>query len=321
MVKFLKYFKKSFVVAFIFVISAFGAFSQQMPIFTQHTYSLMYSNPGYAGMGDAICVDGLMRQQWAGFEDDEGNKVAPNTYLISINSPVKFLHGGLGGSIIQDKLGFESNIALNLSYSFQIPLSFADLGMGVGANLLNKTIDFGKLKPSQGGDPLLTGINTGVMMFDADVGFFLKNPDYYAGFSVKNLLELKGKDLSTNSNTVIRFQTDRTFYLTGAYYIKTIPDFLISPSFMIMSDLAQTQLMIAGNFSYKNKFFGGISYRLFESIGIIAGVRIKDFKLTYSYDVVTIRYGMPGSHEIGLRYCFKIKGDNSKTSYKNTRFL
>ena len=159
------------------------------------------------------------------------------------------------------------------------------------------------------------------MMFDADVGFFLQNPRYYAGVSVKNLLELKGKDMSKNSSTVIRYQTDRTFYLTGAYYYSLNQDLLISPAFMIMSDLAKTQLMVAGNFSYRNKFFGGLSYRLFESIGLIAGVKIKDFKITYSYDVVTIRYGMPGSHEIGLRYCFKINGDNSKTSYKNTRFL
>jgi len=32
---------------------------------------------------------------------------------------------------------------------------------------------------------------------------------------------------------------------------------------------------------------------------------------------------LPGANAVtlGLRYCFKIKGDNSKTSYKNTRFL
>ncbi len=296
--------------------------AQNMPVFTQYEQSLMYSNPGFAGMGDGICVSGLMRQQWAGFEDTDGNKVAPQIYLISVNSPIKALHGGLGGSIIQDKLGFENNIAINLSYSFHLELPFANLGMGLGLNLINKTIDFTKFKPAQSGDPVLNAVTDGAMMFDADLGFFLQNPNYYLGFSIKNLLELKGRNLSTSDNATLRYQTNRTFYLSGAYNFEMgSGDFVISPGFMLQSDLVKTQMTVLATASIKEKFFAGLSYRILESVGVMAGVKIKGFRITYSYDIVTIKYGMPGTHEVGLSYCFKIKGDHSKTSYKNTRYL
>jgi len=311
-------------IAILLLFSAWylTGFSQQMPVFTQYDQSHMYTNAGFAGLGDGICVNGLMRQQWAGFKDADGNKVAPEIYLISINSPMKVLHGGIGGSIIQDKLGFEKNIAINLSYSYHLHLPFADLGMGLGVNLLNRTIDFAKLKPSQAGDPLLTPVTDGAMLFDANVGFFLSNPSYYAGFSVVNLLESKGKNLSTSDEVSLRYQTNRTFYLTGAYFFQTASgDYILSPGFMLQTDLHKLQATISGNIAVKDKFFGGISYRIMESIGVMAGVKFKGFRLSYSYDIVTIKYGMPGSHEVGLSYCFKIKGDHSKTSYKNTRYL
>ena len=298
------------------------ALSQQMPVFTQYEQSLMYTNMGFAGMGDGICVSGLMRQQWAGFKDADGNKVAPEIYLISVNSPMKVLHGGIGGSIIQDKLGFEKNIAINLNYSYHLELPFAVLGMGLGVNLINRTIDFAKFKPNQSGDPLLTAATDGAMLFDADVGFFLMNPDYYVGLSVKNLLEMKGKNLSLSDEGQLRFQTDRTFYLTGAYNFEVASgDFIVSPGFMLQTSSLKTSFTLLGTVSVKEKFFGGVSYRMGESVGAMAGVKIKGFRITYSYDVTTIKYGMPGSHEIGLSYCFKIKGDHSKTSYKNTRYL
>jgi type IX secretion system PorP/SprF family membrane protein len=313
--------RKSTVFVLFYLFSVVG-FSQQMPVFTQYDQAMMYTNAGFAGMGDGICVNGLMRLQWSGFKDEEGNKVAPETYLISVNSPVKVLHGGIGGSIISDKIGFEQNISINLSYSYHLQLPFADLGMGLGVNIINKSIDFAKFKPAQSGDPLLTPATDAAFIFDADVGFFLKNPNYYIGLSVMNLIESKGRELSSTDNVSLRFQTDRTFYLTGAYNFELgSGDFIITPGFMFQTDLNKFQTTIKGEISMKDKFFGGISYRIAESVGVMAGVKIKGFRLSYSYDIVTIKYGMPGSHELGLSYCFKIKGDHSKTSYKNTRYL
>jgi type IX secretion system PorP/SprF family membrane protein len=299
-----------------------AAYGQDVPTFTQYKNTMTYNNPGFMGMGDGICVNGLLRQQWAGFTDSQGNKVAPETYLVTINSPMKFLHGGLGGSIIQDKLGFEKQVGINLSYSFHASLSFADIGIGAGVSLMNHSIDFSKLKPEQQGDPILLSSEMGAMIFDGNLGIFVKTEDYYLGLSVINLLESHGKNLSTTDNNVVRYKTDRTLFLTGMYRIfLNNQDYEIDPGFMIESNLASTQYIISTDVRYKDRFYAGISYRFLESVGVMVGVKFRDFNISYSYDVSTMKYGMPGSHEIGLSYCFKIKGDNSKTSYKNTRYL
>jgi hypothetical protein len=100
--------------------------AQQMPQFTQNMFTNMAVNPGYAGISGAMCVTGLVRQQWVGFKDSEGNKVAPETFLISFDTPIRMLHGGVGVSVIQDKIGFQKNVGLNVGYSYH-----RDLGRGL----------------------------------------------------------------------------------------------------------------------------------------------------------------------------------------------
>ena len=315
-------FKKFFSAVFLLGIIVATAYGQDVPTFTQYKKTMTYNNPGFMGMGDGICVNGLLRQQWAGFTDNDGNKIAPETYLVTINSPMKFLHGGLGGSIIQDKLGFEKQVGINLSYSFHTSLSFADIGIGAGVSLINHSIDFSKLKAAEQGDPILLSSEMGAMIFDGNLGIFLKTEDYYLGLSVINLLESHGKNLNTGDKNAVRYKNDRTLFLTGMYrFFLNNQDYEIDPGFMIESNLASTQYIISTTVRYKDRFYAGISYRFLESVGVMVGVKFRDFNISYSYDVSTMKYGMPGSNEIGLSYCFKIKGDNSKTSYKNTRYL
>lgn len=301
-----------------------GVLAQQLPVFTNYKYTFMYSNPAFAGMSEGICVNGLMRQQWAGFEDADGNKVAPQDFLITVDSPIKVLHGGIGGSVIQDKLGFESNIGVHIAYSFHANLSFATLGIGAGFNLTNRSIDFSKFKPLIEGDPALLTSEVSDMLFDANFGLFLSSSDrYFIGVSVVNLLESHGKNLGVGDDNVIQYKTDRTFFVTGGYtfYIPRSPKFDIELTGMIQSDFASTQYNVTGVVKYNSRFWGGVNYRFQESVGVLVGFRVKEFRIGYSYDVNIMGLGVPGSHEVVLNYCFRIKGDKSKTSYKNTRYL
>ncbi len=303
--------------------AAVATYGQQAPAFTQYSAAYMFVNAGYAGMGEGICVSALARQQWAGFKDAEGNKVSPQDFLINADAPVKVIHGGVGGAIIQDKLGFETNVAIRLAYAYHLRISAGTLGMGVGVNLINRNIDFSKFHPVQPNDPVLLSAKEGAMMFDGNIGFFFRgNSNYYVGLSATNILESKGKNLST-SGTTIRYQTDRTFYLMAGYsfVFPNHPRFEIIPSLLIQSDIVSTQYNVSAVVNYNSKFWGGVNYRYQESIGFMAGVYFKQFRFGYSYDISTLSMGIPGSHEITLSYCFKIKVDKNKTKYKNTRFL
>jgi type IX secretion system PorP/SprF family membrane protein len=302
---------------------AMSSYGQQSPAFTQYSSAYMFINAGYAGMGQGICVSALARQQWAGFKDAEGNKVSPQDFLINADAPIKAIQGGVGGSIIQDKLGFETNVGIRLAYSYHLQTSAGILGMGAGINLVNRSIDFTKFHPVQPNDPALLNAKAGAMIFDGNIGFFFKsNNNYYVGLSATNILESKGKNLST-SGTTIRYQTDRTFYLMAGYslVLPNHPLFEIVPSLLIQSDVVSTQYNISAIVNYNSKFWGGVNYRFQESVGFMVGVNFQGFRFGYSYDLSTLSMGVPGSHEITLRYCFKIKVNKNKTRYKNTRFL
>ena len=72
----------------------------------------------------------IVRQQWVGFTDPDGNKVNPQTYLFSIDSPM-LRYYGVGLTIVQDQLGFEKNLDVKLSGSRRWNIGNGKLGIGI----------------------------------------------------------------------------------------------------------------------------------------------------------------------------------------------
>ena len=299
--------------------------AQQAPIFTNYANSYAYANAGFAGMSEGVNVLGLYRMQWAGFTDMDGNEVAPTTFLLTGDMPFRKLHGGLEFSIMQDKLGFENNVNVGLGYSFHLDLGGSTLGIGLAGTLLNRSVDFSQLHPNQEGDPLLQGLGEeSDMLFDFNVGLFWQIPEsFYVGFSVVNVLESMTKALGDNSETSASFTTDRTFYAVAGYpfQFEDIPYLAFVPSVSVMTDIASMQFNASARVVYNNVFSLGVNYRFQESVGLMAGVTIKDFTVCYSYDINTMGLGLPGSHEIGLSYCFKLDLDRTPRDYRSVRYL
>ena len=307
------------------VLTAINVKAQQAPIFTNYSNSYAYANAGFAGMSEGINVLGLYRMQWAGFTDMDGNEVAPTTFLLSGDMPIRALHGGVEFSIMQDKLGFENNVNVGLGYSYHLDLGGSTLGIGLAGTLLNRTVDFSQLHPNQESDPLLQGLGEeSDMLFDFNVGLFWQIPEsFYVGFSVVNVLESMSQALNDNSETSASFITDRTFYAVAGYpfQFEDVPFLTFVPSVSVMSDIASTQLNASARVVYINLFSLGVNYRFQESVGLMAAFTIKDFTVAYSYDINTMGLGLPGSHEIGLSYCFKLDLDRTPRDYRSVRYL
>ena len=306
-------------------VAAIQSMAQQMPIFTNHGNSNAYVNAGFAGMSEGITLLGLYRMQWAGFVDTEGNEIAPKTFLLTGDMPIRALHGGLGFSIMQDQIGFENNVNVGLGYSFHLDLGGSTLGVGLTGSLLNRSMDFSKLKPNSVGDPLLEGLGEeSDMLFDFNVGLFWQIPEsFYVGFSVVNVLESMGKTLGNNTESSASFTTDRTFYALMGYpfRLEEWPAFTFIPSVNVMSDIASTQFNASFRMVYREAFSLGVNYRFQESIGLLVGFSIRDITVAYSYDINTLGLSLPGSHEIGLSYCFKLDLDKSPRDYRSVRYL
>ena len=318
--------KNSHIVLIIAMLltASVGLKAQQVPIFTNHANSYAYANAGFAGMSEGINLLGIYRQQWAGFVDSDGNDIAPQTFLLTGDMPIRALHGGVEFSVMQDKLGFENNINVGLGYSFHVDLGGSTLGIGVAATLLNRTVDFSKLNPNNASDPILQGLGEeSAMMVDANLGLFWQMPEsFYVGVSVVNILETMSQALGENSESSASFTTDRTFYAVAGYpfQFEDMPLFTFIPSVSVMSNLASTQLNASARVVYNNLFSLGVNYRPQESVGLMAGLTIKDITVLYSYDINTTGL-LPGSHEIGLSYCFKLDLDRTPRDYRSVRYL
>ena len=302
-------------------------FGQQEPQYTQNMFYSATWNPATPGNENAICAQGADRIQWAGFKDAEGNQVAPETFFVNVNAPVKILKGGLGAAVIQDKLGFEKTVTVKLGYAYQRKVGFGKLGIGAQVSFNNRNIDFSKFKPVDKNDPVIISGQQSDMLIDFSLGVFYRVPgSYYFGLSGVNLLKAQGATLATTGGGDVKMVLDRTFIAEGGYefVIPSNPSFEILPSVLLKTNLSSLQLDMAALVRYKGAFWGGLSYRLQDAVCAIVGVQYKDFKIGYSYDinVSALNLGITGgSHEIMLGYCFRLEMEKGRKSYKNTRFL
>ena len=122
MLQFVQYKYKRFVKlsALIYVLSLvlltpFSLFAQQEPQFSQYMFNRLSYNPGYAGSNGAICLTGFYRNQWMGMGltdvyGEASSASTGETMNFSFDMPVRFLHGGIGATIISDKIGYRDNI-------------------------------------------------------------------------------------------------------------------------------------------------------------------------------------------------------------------
>lgn len=317
------------VLSFLFVCCfAIRLQAQQEPNFSQYMFYGLVYNPAVAGNDNAVSITAANRLQWTGFPEENGDKVAPRTYFIAADMPIKVLKGGIGLVIMNDAIGHENTISVKLGYANQRKMGFGKLGIGAQIEFNNRNIDFSKLDPA-GEDPLLNQLNAeeSEMLVDFSLGLLYRVPEsYYIGISGLHLVQTKGKPLVESSDGSLRMKMDRTFFVTGGYELSfpRNPDLKFIPSAIIETNMSAIKLDINAMLRFKEAFWGGLGYRLGESVIVLLGVQYKDFRIGYSYDIIASKLGLPvfgGTHEIMINYRFKLEMDKGRKSYKNTRFL
>lgn len=288
--------------------------AQQDAQFSQNMFNKLPVNPGYAGTSDAICGTLLYRQQWLGFI--KGNEGIPKTALLSVDAPVKAIHGGLGLTVISDKIGFESGIAAKLAYSYHMDLGPGKLGIGLDAGILQKGIEGGKWVAVTPSDPSIP-VTSSDLSPDFGLGLYYTTSDLYVGASTTHLA--KG-DLTLGA---ANFGVARHYYFLGGYNYTVNPIWTVKPSFWIKSDFASTQFDVNVTALYNNLFWFGPSYRLKDAIVAMVGVNVGNLKIGYSYDITTskIKTYSSGTHEIMIGYCFKPNITKPLPLNRNVRFL
>jgi type IX secretion system PorP/SprF family membrane protein len=313
---------RSILLVFLLSALSLAMSAQQDPQVTHNMFNNAFVNPGSYGLSDGITVTGIFREQWLGFKDYNNEKVAPETLLITADSPMRFLHGGVGFGIAQDKEAQIKNMLVKLGYSYHMNLGNAKLGIGINANFNNKSINKDKLNPVDEGDPVISGLSAdGVMITDMSFGVFLQKPRYYLSLSSTQILQTTKQSGETAGVGI--YQNKRHYYLTGGHDI-TLPAFqgyVFTPSVFLKSDMNTIQADFNLMARYNNKVWGGLSYRINDAVSLMIGMAYKDLEIGYAYDIPTSRIAATGSHEIMARYRFKLERDKTRTGYRNTRYL
>lgn len=295
--------------------------SQSDPVSSQYMFNNLIYNPGSAGSSGMICATAMTRQQWVGFEG------APVTTAFHVNAAVRpfRINSGVGLTIINDKVGFDTDNSLLLTYSYITDLGPGKLGAGVTLGVLNKAIDPSWSIPSgdqftpPGGDPLIPENKESFVAFDMNLGLFYSTTDYYAGISVTHLNEPK---IKYEKGTPF---VARQFYAMAGYTLRLPnPSFELMPSLFVYSDTKIFQPTITTLVRYNKKVWGGVSYRSGDSFTGIMGLELYNgIRIGYSYDfpLNDIKSSTSGSHEFVVNYCFDLSLGRSSMRYKSIRFL
>lgn len=217
---------------------------------------------------------------------------------------------GLGGYFLNDVNGFVSRTGMQLTYAYHIYMHRHQLSFGLGGQLFQYKIDESKLTYRDNTDPLAqSGLNTVVLIPDANVGLLLSSEDYFIGVSANQLFE---SVLKLGSSDLSDFKLHRHYYVMGGRTFLLNKDFEIEPSFLFKtSEQFFPQFDLTCKVGYREDYWAGLSYRSSGAISGLFGVRAQQIFIGYAYDFAlsSIRKYSMGSHEIFIS--LKL-GDNAR---------
>lgn len=294
----------------VFILAGKGSYAQNDFHFSHYMYNFHTYNPANAGSSSNIIANLVARKQWVGMDG------SPLTTFVNAHAYVPSIHGGAGLTIYNDRLGFENHFNARLSYAYHLRLSEkATLAMGTGVGVVLKSLQGARLIYEESGDQnAITGTESQVKP-DVSFGLELNTRQYTVGFSTTHT------DQNIRNSTI--YKVPRHYYLYGKYNIKLNEEMTLTPSFLVKSTYYITQPELSATASYKNKMWGGLTFRYNEALAALVGFNIdKNWKVGYSYDfnVGKVMRHSNGSHEIMIS---SILGsfNKKKHNYKTPRFF
>ncbi len=294
----------------------FGKVVAQDPEFSQFYANPLYLNPAMAGLNICPKATGNYRNQWPGFGK------AFNTYHISYDQYVSFLHGGVGVLLMADRAGGgalnTTTISVMYAYKFNLTsrlqasgaikagyyqrhlawdnLTFEDMIVRNSTETLEK-------QPDQ--------LRIGVPDFSA--GIFLAYDNLvYGGVAVDHLSQPKiGFYANNDTPLYMKFTVHAggTINLRKNGSADDEREFSLSPNVLYQQQFIYHQLNI-GLYLTIDPFVGGVWYRHnFENPDAIIpmlGIHYKNLQVGYSYDftISNLKGASGGAHEVSASWQF-----------------
>lgn len=335
--------KRFLVIILILGLTANAIIAQVDAHFSLFEYTQNIVNPGAAGGSDGMCFSTSHRQQWVGFQVKNVNSGStettdqsgrPISTTFSFDMPLNAIHSGIGLAVLQDKLGFQSDIQMKLNYAYRFEIKdFANIGIGLGLGIVNRTLnpswitfnEFTNMGQTYD-DPLLPRMGT-ITVFDLNIGATMYGPNYWAGIACTHLTSPK-----MNYSDVTPSRLAQQLYFMGGYTFNLgNPSYDLATSAIIQTDrISAVDFQVNAKFMYQKKFWAGISGRI-DAIVPMVGAHLAmggvgNLSVGYCYDIplsakLGYKSGIKGSHELMARFCFNITKEKGKTGVTTVRRL
>ncbi len=305
-------------------------FSQEgIPVYADYLSDNLYLvHPAMAGAANANKIRLTARKQW--FDVDN----APNTQSANVNFRVGD-KTGLGGIIFKDENGrfSQTGVYITAAYHLLFSRDRTDLNMlsfGVSGGFIQSNLDLRGLDDFADPDPVILDREQKDSYYNVDIGLSYNFLEWYAHFTVKNLLPTT-RDIF-NNNTPIQESNNQRRYVMSFGYLFGIgaEGWSFEPSAMYqVTEQTQEASFDANMKVYKDlgevtTLWGGLSYRRnldgaqFSEDGTevrsqnlqyftpFLGVNYKQWMVgyTYSYQANSVVLSNGGFHQITLGYDF-----------------
>jgi len=297
----------------IMLSSTERASAQQGIVFSQYIFNGLIINPAYAGYREVLNASVLYRNQWAGIES------APTTITLLMDGTVFKNNIGVGGHIMNDKVGAQQTLSLFSDYSYRIKIdnNGSRLALGLSIGVTQLSLDENMVRVNNPNDPIVTSgmLSDNIYRPDFNIGAFFDHKLFSVGLSVT---ELWGDFKLIKKNPQM--------YFTAAALVPINRDYILKPSLLYKDDFKmQPSIDINCFVMIKNKVWLGLSWRnglplesrmredmanmKFESslnaLTFLAEVFVSDnFYVGYAYDfpLSMLNQLTFGSHEVMLGF-------------------
>lgn len=184
------------------------ATAQQDAHYSFFMFNQVGYNPAYSGTEGMINAVAINRNQWVGLDG------GPQTTIMCVDMPVNVAgtQGGVGLTILNDKIGFENNFSAKIAYSYHIKVGAGLLAIAADGGLYNKTVN-GEWQFPDETEAIFNG-KCRKMAFDMGAGLYYGIGGLSLGLSSTHLLEPE-LDFSEDGKTYLArhyFLTQHTIY-------------------------------------------------------------------------------------------------------------
>jgi len=311
--------KKIVFLFLIFILTSNVLRSQEgIPIYHDYLSDNLYLlHPSMAGASSCAKIRLTGRMQWFDVADN------PMLQTFSFNTHLgKDANNGIGAIVFNDRNGYHSQKGLQLAYAYHLNMGNGayvnKLSFGLAGMLVQNQLDETSFDPNNF-DPIIAGVVQSEMYYNIDFGLSYHYKGFFFNATLKNAL-LASRDLYTEFEQVnLRNYVGSMGIYAGKGNIFFEPSILVQYKEFSEQLITDTNLKFYFNLEGNNVVYIGGSFRtdweedanqsFYQSLTPIAGVKIKQFTLayTYTYDMSDVPISNSGFHQITLGYNFNCR--------------